>query len=63
MSNTKVTAKEFQAIKRFFKDGATAKEVRVEFKRGETVIRRIRKARSWPAYQAETRLALNVVKP
>lgn len=52
MSNTKVTAKEFQAIKRRFKDKATAKEVQAEFKRGETVIRRIRKARSWPAYQA-----------
>lgn len=55
MSNTKVTSKEFQAIKRRFKDKATAKEVQAEFKRGETVIRRIRKARSWPAYQAENK--------
>ncbi|MDR6794703.1 hypothetical protein J2X12_004149 [Pseudarthrobacter oxydans] len=52
MSNTKVTEQEFHSIKKCFRSGATSKEVQAEFKRGETIIRRIKKARSWPAYQA-----------
>lgn len=59
MARNKVTRQDFLAIKASFKNGLSVKEVQELHGRGETVIRRIKNARSWPAYQSSNSERLN----
>ena len=52
MARNKVTRQDFLAIKASFKNGLSVKEVLKQHGRSETVIRRIKNARSWTAYQS-----------
>lgn len=52
MARTRITRQDFLSIKASFKNGLSAKEIQELHGRGESVIRRIRNARSWTAYQS-----------
>lgn len=52
MARTRITRQDFLAIKASFKNGLSAKEVQELHGRGESVIRQIKNARSWTAYQS-----------
>ncbi|WP_160665101.1 hypothetical protein [Pseudarthrobacter sp. ATCC 49987] len=52
MSRNKVTRQEFLAIKASLKNGLSTKEVQDQHGRGGSIVRRVKLAKSWPAYQA-----------
>ncbi|MEW1951069.1 hypothetical protein AB0280_17680 [Pseudarthrobacter sp902506025] len=55
MSRNKVTRQEFLAIKTDFKGGLSVPQIETKSGRGGTIVRRIKNARSWPAYQASNK--------
>lgn len=56
MSRNKVTRQEFLAIKATLKSGVSTKQVQDKHGRGESIVRRVRNAKSWPAYQASNKV-------